>query len=744
MEKRVISFLLCIMLMITYVSPTMAASEETKYQYDTRGQLVEASNSNGTIYHEYDANGNRIRKYTTNNLLTNFSFETYTGTNGVADGWLKYVNTGINGGLEVVSSPVSSGTKAQKISATVIPSGGLNVHQQVKVDENTTYTVSGKMKTELMSNAQVEVVMFYFDINGTVIGSSTPVRYTGNTDWITFNGQFTTPANTVKTTLYVHLSTTSSNGAGTVYLDFMKMVKGADPNLLSNSDFETYTGTNGVADGWLKYVNTGINGGLEVVSSPVSSGTKAQKISATVIPSGGLNVHQQVKVDENTTYTVSGKMKTELMSNAQVEVVMFYFDINGTLVGNATPVRYTGNTDWITFNGQFTTPANTVKTTLYVHLSTTSSNGAGTVYLDFMKMVKGADPNLLSNSDFETYTGTNGVADGWLKYVNTGINGGLEVVSSPVSSGTKAQKISATVIPSGGLNVHQQVKVDENTTYTVSGKMKTELMSNAQVEVVMFYFDINGTLVGNATPVRYTGNTDWITFNGQFTTPANTVKTTLYVHLSTTSSNGAGTVYLDFMKMVKGADPNLLSNSDFETYTGTNGVADGWLKYVNTGINGGLEVVSSPVASGTKAQKISATVIPSGGLNVHQQVKVDENATYTVSGKMKTELMSNAQVEVVMFYFDINGTVIGSSTPVRYTGNTDWITFNGQFTTPANTVKTTLYVHLSTTSSNGAGTVYLDSMKMVKGADPNLLSNSDFETYTGTNGVADGWIREHI
>nr|WP_232243322.1 carbohydrate binding domain-containing protein [Paenibacillus sp. GSMTC-2017] len=678
------------------------------------------------------------------NLLANPDFEAYTGSNGVADGWKNWTNTGIQGSFGVVSSPVTSGSKAQRISASAIPSGGINVQQQVKVDENTTYTISGRLLTELMVNSQVEIVMYHFDKNDALIGIDTPVTLTNNTYWITVNGQFKTPANAVKTTFHVHLSTLTSGGTGAVYLDSMSMIKGIDANLLYNPDFETYTGTNGVADGWGSWVNPGITHNLAVVSAPVSSGTKAQLISANVPPSGGINVHQQVKIEGNTTYTVSGRLKTELMENSQVEAIIYYFDKNDNHIGSDIPVRHTSNTHWITFNGQFTSPANAVKMTLHIHLSTPNNkNGKGTLFLDSMRMVKGADANLLANPNFETYTGTNGLADGWGSWVNPGITHNLAVVSAPVSSGTKAQLISANVPPSGGINVYQEVKIEGNTTYTVSGRLKTELMENSQIEAIIYYFDKNNNHIGLDIPVRHTNNTHWITFNGQFTSPANAVKTTLHIHLSTPNNkDGKGSLFLDSMRMVKGADSNLLANPDFESYIGTNGVADEWGTWVTPGITNNLDVVSTPVSTGNKAQKISAIFTPSGGINVHQQVKVDGNTAYTVSGRLKTESMANSQVEVIMYFFDKDDKRVGLIIPVRHTGNNDWITYNGQFTTPTNTVKTMLHVHLSTPNSNkGTGTIYLDSLRLVKGIDTNLLTNPDFETYTGVNGIADNWSK---
>ncbi|WP_164824383.1 hypothetical protein, partial [Paenibacillus elgii] len=169
MEKRIISFLLCFMLMITYGSPTMAANGDTKYQYDTRGQLVEVSNSNGTIYHDYDVNGNRIRKHSTGNLLINSSFETYTGTNGIADGWTRY---GAAGDFKVVTTPVVSGSRAQQISVEGL--GG--VYQEVAVTGNSTYEIKGRVNITALSSGKVQLVVQYYDAAGNLLSDVRPAE----------------------------------------------------------------------------------------------------------------------------------------------------------------------------------------------------------------------------------------------------------------------------------------------------------------------------------------------------------------------------------------------------------------------------------------------------------------------------------------------------------------------------------------------------------------------------------------
>ncbi|MFB6367848.1 hypothetical protein ACFCP7_28235, partial [Paenibacillus elgii] len=197
MRTKDILIFLCFMLMLTYSSPIMAASGETKYHYGNKGVLTEASNSNGTIYYYYDENGNLMRKYTTGNLLINSSFETYTGTNGVADGWTPWQAGETIPNNQVTNSSVSSGLHAQQVSGTNIVNG-MNVWQDVAVAGDATYTLNGRVNIRSLTNARAQVVIFYFDAANNLISGENPLDSSSLTDWMTFGRNIITPANTTK------------------------------------------------------------------------------------------------------------------------------------------------------------------------------------------------------------------------------------------------------------------------------------------------------------------------------------------------------------------------------------------------------------------------------------------------------------------------------------------------------------------------------------------------------------------
>ncbi|NEN85802.1 carbohydrate binding domain-containing protein, partial [Paenibacillus elgii] len=164
MLKRMVSILLCFIFMIAYASSIWAANGETKYLYNHKGQLVEATNSYGTIYYDYDLNGGLIRKNLTDNMLTNSSFEVNTGTSGLADGWQGNKDQGITGEYEVVAHHASSGQRAQKITGSGLGlHNQINVFQDTKIEPGKTYTASSRIFVESLSNAKVNLTVDYLD-----------------------------------------------------------------------------------------------------------------------------------------------------------------------------------------------------------------------------------------------------------------------------------------------------------------------------------------------------------------------------------------------------------------------------------------------------------------------------------------------------------------------------------------------------------------------------------------------------
>ncbi len=109
--KIVVLIFLCF---ITNISNVHADSQITNY-YNPSGQLETAHYSNGNVInYYYDKNGNLLSKLSNKNLINNPSFENIKDDQTVADGWSTWSDTHSADKFEVISTPVSAGTTAQK------------------------------------------------------------------------------------------------------------------------------------------------------------------------------------------------------------------------------------------------------------------------------------------------------------------------------------------------------------------------------------------------------------------------------------------------------------------------------------------------------------------------------------------------------------------------------------------------------------------------------------------------------
>ncbi|WP_019909767.1 carbohydrate binding domain-containing protein [Paenibacillus sp. HW567] len=331
---------------------------------------------------------------------------------------------------------------------------------------------------------------------------------------------------------------------------------------------------------------------------------------------------------------------------------------------------------------------------------------------------KSTADNLLSNSGFENYSGSENTADGWDKYMAPGVRGAYEILTAEAVEGRQAQKLTVTSFPNAGdgANVSQVMLIKGNESYNVKGMLKLANMKNAKFSVIVFFYDANNQLIGGQTPVEYTQNiADWATFSGNVTSPANAASARVHLHLSATASNAQGTVYLDGVTATLQKDSNLVFNGGFESDKRHDGGADGWDKYMAPEVSGAYEIITGAAVEGRQAQKLAVTSFPNAGdgANVSQVMLIKDNESYNVKGMLKLANMKNAKFSVIVFFYDANNQLIGGQTPVEYTQNiADWATFSGNVTSPANAVSARIHLHLSATASNAQGTVYLDNISV--------------------------------
>ncbi|WP_240422193.1 RHS repeat domain-containing protein, partial [Paenibacillus periandrae] len=157
--KRICLHLLIMYFMVIFLSSLAMA--ESKYNYDSNGILTDSISSLGSINYSYDANGNLLSVRKSDNLLTNGSFETYQGSNGVANKWEEY-KWGANGSYEV--SPISASEHAQKIIGSgIAANGAVGVVQTISAEPNKKFHVSGSFNIVQLSNAKIQLYVDFYN-----------------------------------------------------------------------------------------------------------------------------------------------------------------------------------------------------------------------------------------------------------------------------------------------------------------------------------------------------------------------------------------------------------------------------------------------------------------------------------------------------------------------------------------------------------------------------------------------------
>ncbi|TCS80386.1 LamG domain-containing protein [Tepidibacillus fermentans] len=161
----------------------------------------------------------------TQNLLKNASFEVYTGTTGVADGWSNWVKTGVTAVYSIDTTIYrSSGLKSQKIEITANSSGttggqcslyqDVAVGASVNITHSIYYQISGV-------DVKIGVAGTAFDSTGAVISTfMSTTSPTGNTSgWQRLYVSGVTPANTAKVRFDISFQVNVANALGTIWID---------------------------------------------------------------------------------------------------------------------------------------------------------------------------------------------------------------------------------------------------------------------------------------------------------------------------------------------------------------------------------------------------------------------------------------------------------------------------------------------------------------------------------------------
>ncbi|MFD2331289.1 hypothetical protein ACFSR7_18715, partial [Cohnella sp. GCM10020058] len=183
----------------------------------------------------------------------------------------------------------------------------------------------------------------------------------------------------------LYLVANDTNGSGTIYADKLSLVYTTDNNLLDNASFENVNGTKPV--GWETSLPSGATGTFSTISTPVTAGSRAVRITASGLSQwNDAAVQQGALVTAGRGYKLSGKLNIEALNQGLGQVFIRFYDDNYQMLGeNHTDYNaLTNGYGDIDLQGMI--PAGTTRATVRIAVLANANNGAGTIDVDDMRL----------------------------------------------------------------------------------------------------------------------------------------------------------------------------------------------------------------------------------------------------------------------------------------------------------------------------------------------------------------------
>ncbi|MEK4516723.1 hypothetical protein NSS64_15665 [Paenibacillus sp. FSL H8-0122] len=552
-SKPKISFYLTLLIISTlFISDSVAMGAGGKtYYYDTNGRLVnEALRSNEIMEYQYDLNGNVKRKFRSNNMLVNPNFELNTSrATDIANGWDKWSDTG-SALFQVIPASVVSKSVAQKVSASGMRLGTAAwLFQDVAVKGNLPVLFNGDVSIESINKAKASLCIQYFDAANTLLSEKTVDYPSGALNsYMTLSLTDITPPNTVRARAHVGIRTEEGGGSGAFYVDNMAFRYDTAGNILNNPSFENnLSGQKEIAESWSRWSDSG-GSLLQVVSSPVTSGVRAQKLTTPTMKSGGASwLFQDVIVQPNVPISASGNIVVDQLTSAKVCIVIQFFDEKNKFLSQQT-VDYPAGIlkKYMTLALNTTTPSDAVRARVHVGIQAIAEGGNGAIYVDHMALNRDPQRNMLSNPSFDANSTANvGIADSWQTWSDTG-NHTFQVVGPLQTANTYGQKFtSANMKKNGAAWLLQDVVVSGNKLVEFKGNILVESVVQTKVSLCIQFFDRNDALLSEKYvdyPVGVLQKFSTLSLTEK--TPSKAVSARVHVGLQATAAGGSGTFYV--------------------------------------------------------------------------------------------------------------------------------------------------------------------------------------------------------
>ncbi len=220
--------------MLTIIGSTIYAAD---YQYDGLDRVTSVGKEGKSTKYVYDQGGNLLSA--TSTTVSNVQ------SSSIVEGWTPYITNGMKPlyekapfvededlatSISVVDSTYGDAAKeAQFITLNgATRKGGANVYRDMPVQGGSVYTYQGRVKSEQMKDAVVQVVVNYYDNQQKLVKYDNVINVKQDTDWQSYNVKLTAPSDAVTARVHLQIILFKANGqakAGFADRTFEKVVQ---------------------------------------------------------------------------------------------------------------------------------------------------------------------------------------------------------------------------------------------------------------------------------------------------------------------------------------------------------------------------------------------------------------------------------------------------------------------------------------------------------------------------------------
>ncbi|MCR8845336.1 RHS repeat protein [Paenibacillus sp. SC116] len=239
MKRKFISAFVLVIAVVSLFQYTGLAAYVAQYTYDAGDRLITASSKeHGETSYQYDAAGNILRVSTAQTaagILINGDFSGEVLPTGTGQGWNSYATEGITAAYQVVAEPITlavipeipggvtqsvyqavyqpASPYSQMIQVSSSQAGGANIYQDISVLGGATYSLSGWMKAEILSNAAAQMVVNFYDKDNKYVSHTVARNMLTPEDWSHVQTELKVPEHAVKARLHLQVLLLGDNGS---------------------------------------------------------------------------------------------------------------------------------------------------------------------------------------------------------------------------------------------------------------------------------------------------------------------------------------------------------------------------------------------------------------------------------------------------------------------------------------------------------------------------------------------------